>query len=150
LVAHILARWPERMITAGFGGSGVRETDEKLAEQAKALDPQGVDPEQDEARKKLLTWSNRDNQALEAVTKGRQAKPSTAPALDLTKAPFPVLAVNGEYDSPVSKTQRMARELRDFRNVIVPRRAHNSMTIPGHIPQAYIDAIASFIRANDP
>ena len=148
IVAHMLARWPERFITAGFGGSGVREDNEEAAKKAAELDPKGVDTQQDAARAVLLNRPDRDSVALEAVTKGRQAKPSTAPPLDLTKIDFPVLAVNGEFDAPYSKTVRMHRELKNFTNVVVPGRAHNSMTIPGYAPQAYVDAIAKFVRAN--
>jgi hypothetical protein len=56
------------------------------------------------------------------------------------------MAVNGEFDAPVSKTQRMARELKDFKAVILPGRGHNTVTSPGYIPQLYIDTLAEFIR----
>jgi pimeloyl-ACP methyl ester carboxylesterase len=148
LVAHIMARWPERFITAGFGGSGVQETDADLREKAAAADPKGTDPQQDEARAKLAARTDRDNEALKAVQEGRQARPSTAPPLDLTKIDFPVLGVNGEFDTPVSKTQRMARELRDFRAVILPGRGHNTITSPGYIPRLYLDTVCDFIRAH--
>jgi pimeloyl-ACP methyl ester carboxylesterase len=75
IVAHLMARRPDRFITAGFGGSGVRETDETLAAQAAAADPQGVDPDQDAGRAKLAARADRDNEALKAVQDGRQAKP---------------------------------------------------------------------------
>ncbi len=148
LVAHLMARWPDRFITAGFGGSGVPETDAALREQAAAADPKGIDPQQDEARAKLAARNDRDAAALKAAQDGRQAKPSTAPPLDLTRIDFPVLAVNGEFDTPVSKTQRMKRELKDFRSVILPGRGHNTVTSAGYIPQLYIDTIADFIRAH--
>ena len=82
------------------------------------------------------------------MTKGRQASPATTPPLDLTRIAFPVLAVNGEFDGPVSKTQRMARELRDFRSVVLPGRGHNTVTSAGYIPALYIDTLAEFIRAH--
>ena len=47
IVAHLLARHPDRFITASFGGSGVREEDEALAKQAAERDPKGHDPQQD-------------------------------------------------------------------------------------------------------
>lgn len=149
LVASLMARKPGLFITGSFGGSGVRETDETLAKKAAALDPQGTDPQQDEARAVLGKRPDRDSAALEAVTKGRQAKPSTAPPLDLSTITFPVMAVNGEYDLPVSKTQRLARELKDFRAVILPGRGHNTVTSPGYIPALYIDTLAGFIRSHD-
>src|SRR5580700_6557445 len=47
IVAHLMARHPDRFITAGFGGSGVREDDAALANQAAGLDPKGLDPRQE-------------------------------------------------------------------------------------------------------
>lgn len=148
LVASLMARRPDLFITGSFGGSGVRETDPALAAMAEALDPKGLDPQQDEARAKLAARPDRDAKALAAVTEGRQAQPSTAPALDLGKIVFPVMAVNGEFDGPISKTQRMARELEDFLAVILPGRGHNTVTSPGYIPALYITTLADFIRAH--
>jgi pimeloyl-ACP methyl ester carboxylesterase len=150
IVAHLMARHPGRFITAGFGGSGVRESDEVLAAQAAAADPQGLDPDQEAGRAKLAGRADRDNEALKAVQDGRQAKPSTAPELDLTAIAFPVLALNGEFDTPISKTQRLAREVRDFRAVILPGHGHNTVTTAGFTPRLYIDTVAGFIRDNDP
>jgi pimeloyl-ACP methyl ester carboxylesterase len=148
IVAHLMARHPDRFLTAGFGGSGVREDDEALAAKAAALDPQGVDPDQEAGRAKLAGRADRDNEALKAVQDGRLARPSTAPPLDLTTIGFPVLAVNGEFDAPVSKTQRMARELKDFRAVILPGHGHNTVTTAGFTPRLYIDTVAGFVRAH--
>ena len=150
LVAHLMARRPDRFITAGFGGSGVREDDEALREAAAALDPKGLDPDQDAGRAKLAAHPERDNEALKAVQDGRIAKPSTAPPLDLTTIGFPILAVNGEFDAPISKTQRMQRELKDFRAVILPGHGHNTVTTAGFTPRLYIDTVAGFVRENDP
>jgi pimeloyl-ACP methyl ester carboxylesterase len=150
LVAQLMARRPDLFITAGFGGSGVRETDEVLVGQAAARDPQGLDPNQDRGRATLAARADRDNEALKAVQDGRQATPSTAPPLDLTTIGFPVLAVNGEFDAPVSKTQRMQRELKDFRAVILPGHGHNTVTTAGFTPRLYIDTVAGFVRAHDP
>ncbi|HLK23231.1 MAG TPA: alpha/beta hydrolase [Caulobacteraceae bacterium] len=150
LVAQLMARRPDLFITAGFGGSGVRETDEALAAQAAERDPKGLDPDQDRGRAALAARPDRDNEALKAVQDGPQAKPSTAPPLDLTTIAFPVLAVNGEFDTPVSKTQRMQRELKDFRAVILPGHGHNTVTTAGFTPRLYIDTVAGFVRENDP
>ena len=126
----------------------MREEDEALAAQAAALDPKGVDPQQEAGRAKLAARAERDDAALKAVQDGRIARPSTAPPLDLTAIDFPVLAVNGEFDAPVSKTQRMARELKDFRAVILPGHGHNTVTTAGFTPRLYIDTVAGFIRAH--
>lgn len=149
LVAHLMARHPERFITAGFGGSGVRETDETLAAKAREMDPKGEDPQQEESRAQLLTRPGRDEVALQAVAEGRRANPGTAPTLDLTTIDFPVLAVNGEFDSPYSKTSRLQREVRNFRSVVLPGKAHNTAIMAGFIPQLYIDTIVEFITSHD-
>jgi len=150
IVAHLLARHPDRFICASFGGSGVREEDEALAKQATDLDPQGQDPQQAEGQRALRERADRDDVALECVQKGRQAKPSTAPPLDLTTIDFPIQAINGEFDAPVSKTQRLAREAKDFTNVILPGRSHNTVTTWPFTPRLYVDSIAGFVRAHDP
>ncbi len=150
IVAHLLARHPDRFITAGFGGSGVPETDEALKAEAAALDPQGLDPDQKAGQAALLARADRDNEALKAVQDGRLAKPSTAPKLDLGALDFPIQAVNGELDTPVSKTQRLAREATNFSAVVVPGRSHNTMTTWPFTPKLYLDSVAGFIRANDP
>jgi pimeloyl-ACP methyl ester carboxylesterase len=150
IVAHLMARHPERFISASFGGSGVREEDETLAKQAAEHDPKGHDPQQAEGQRTLRERADRDDVALECVQKGRQAKPSTAPRLDLTRIEFPIQAINGEYDTPVSKTQRLAREAKDFTNVILPGRSHNTVTTWPFTPRLYVDSIAGFVRAHDP
>jgi len=150
IVAHLLARHPDRFITASFGGSGVRETDEALAAQAAALDPKGHDPQQEAGQQALRDRADRDDAALKAVQDGRIAKPSTAPPLDLAALDFPIQAINGEFDAPISKTQRLAREAKDFTAVILPGRGHNTVTTAPFTPRLYIDAIAGFVRAHDP
>jgi pimeloyl-ACP methyl ester carboxylesterase len=150
IVAHLLARHPDRFITASFGGSGVRETDAALAAKAEALDPKGHDPQQEAGQKTLRERADRDDAALKAVQDGRIAKPSTAPPLDLAGLDFPIQAINGEFDAPVSKTQRLAREARDFTAVILPGRGHNTVTTFPFTPRLYIDSIAGFVRAHDP
>ena len=150
IVAHLMARHPDRFISASFGGSGVREEDEALAKQAAGLDPQGQDPQQAEGQRALRERADRDDVALECVQKGRQAKPSTAPPLDLATIDFPIQAINGEFDAPVSKTQRLAREAKDFTNVVLPGRSHNTVTTWPFTPRLYVDSIAGFVRAHDP
>jgi pimeloyl-ACP methyl ester carboxylesterase len=150
IVAHLLARHPDRFVTASFGGSGVRETDEALAAQAAALDPKGHDPQQEAGQKALLARADRDNAALKAVQDGRLGQPSTAPPLDLASLSFPIQAINGEFDAPISKTQRLQREAKDFTAVILPGRSHNTVTSFPFTPRLYIDSIAGFVRAHDP
>lgn len=150
IVAHLMARHPDRFITASFGGSGVRETDPALAAEAAERDPKGLDPQQDAGRAHLAGRADRDGEALRCVQEGREARPSTAPPLDLATIGFPVQAINGEFDAPVSKTQRMQRELKDFQSVILPGRGHNTVTTHPFTPRLYIDSIAAFVRSHDP
>ncbi|HEV2362942.1 MAG TPA: alpha/beta fold hydrolase [Caulobacteraceae bacterium] len=150
ILAHLMARHSERFLSASFGGSGVREEDEGLAAQATARDPQGHDPQQAAGQRALRERADRDDEALKCVREGRLAKPSTAPPLDLTAIAFPIQAINGEFDAPVSKTQRLAREARDFTNVVLPGRSHNTVTTWPFTPRLYVEAIAAFVRAHDP
>jgi pimeloyl-ACP methyl ester carboxylesterase len=150
IVAHLLARHPHRFISASFGGSGVRESDDALAAQAAALDPKGHDPQQEAGQAALRARADRDDAALKAVQDGRVAKPSTAPPLDVASLAMPIQAINGEFDAPVSKTQRLAREAKDFTNVVLPGRGHNTVTTHPFTPRLYIDSIAGFVRAHDP
>jgi pimeloyl-ACP methyl ester carboxylesterase len=150
IVAHLLARHPARFITASFGGSGVREEDETRAAEAAERDPKGHDPQQEEGQRTLRERADRDDVALKCVQDGRLAAPSTAPPLDLGSIGFPIQAINGEFDAPISKTQRLAREARDFTAVILPGRGHNTVTTFPFTPRQYIDEIAGFVRAHDP
>ena len=44
----------------------------------------------------------------------------------------------------------MQRELKNFRSVILPGKAHNTAIMAGYIPQLYIDTMVEFITANNP
>ncbi|HZZ89149.1 MAG TPA: hypothetical protein VFE13_12540, partial [Caulobacteraceae bacterium] len=133
-----------------FGGSGVREDDDALAAQAAERDPQGQDTQQEAGQRALRERADRDDVALKCVQDGRLAAPSTAPPLDLGSLDFPIQAINGEFDAPISKTQRLAREARDFTNVVVSGRGHNTMTTWPFTPPQYVEALAGFFRAHDP
>ncbi len=60
-----------------------------------------------------------------------------------------MLAINGEFDSPNSKTHRMQRELVNFKSVVLHGKSHLTAIMPGYIPKEYIDTLAAFIDAND-
>jgi pimeloyl-ACP methyl ester carboxylesterase len=146
IVAQLLAIKPERFITASFGGSGVPEIDEQYKAQVPKDNP-GPDPQESEASAKLRTSPDRDEEALTAV---RQSwNPSDRGKVDLTKIKFPVLAINGEFDSPNAKTHRMKRELANFTSVVLPGKSHLTAIMAGYIPQLYIDSLATFIDDND-
>lgn len=149
MTSQLMEAAPERFITAGFGGSGVGEKDEAARAKAAELDPKGEDPEQASALNNLQGRAGRDEEALKAVRAGRQAKPGVG-LQDLGRIAFPVIAINGEFDRPHSKTVRMKRELKNFKAVMLPGKAHNTAIQPAYIPRLYIDEMAAFIRANDP
>ncbi len=148
--ARLMASNPERFITATFGGSGIGETDDKMRATAAALDPPMPEPQGDEASafKHLRDSSAARTQAAAQAPK----PPAPRPALniDLKTIRFPVLAINGEYDRPYSKTQRLWRELANFQNVIIPKKNHvSAIMVGGPMPPEYIDALTKFIDAHD-
>ena len=136
----MLARHPARLLTAAFGGSGIFEYDEKLRAQAQAMDKPLPPPRDDEPA--IL-------KQLRAVGQARMRNIPTL-EIDLTKIEIPVLAINGEFDIPATKTQRMWRELADFRNVILAGHNHFSAAgFRGPLPSKYIDALVTFIDSHD-
>ena len=170
ITGRLLASDPERFITASFGGSGFRETDETLRAQAAAMDKPGTDPQEAEALRGLRIRSAMDNgmsreEAEKAAAAPRERRTRTAGAartsgaarttarrgnpIDLTKVTIPVLAINGEFDSPHSKTQRMWRELNDFTNVVLPGKSHLTAIVGGFIPDKYGESLVAFIDAGD-
>jgi pimeloyl-ACP methyl ester carboxylesterase len=146
ITLSLLARVPERFITAAFGGSGIPEVDpEWIAKLPK--DKEGADPQEQEARSKLQASPTRDQKALDAVRAGFAARRAS---IDLTAVTIPVLAINGEFDRPIAKTHRMKRELKNFKNVVLPGKSHLTAIMAGYIPNEYINSLVTFINANDP
>jgi pimeloyl-ACP methyl ester carboxylesterase len=160
IVGRLLTLIPDRFITASFGGSGIPETDPKW--QAKVPpDKQGRDPLEDEASHKLRIKHAMDNgMSREEAEKQAKAPPPARPRLgagarpplqiDLTKLNIPMLAINGEYDRPNAKTTRLAREVKNFKSVVLPGKSHLTAIAPGYIPKEYIETLVAFIDANDP
>jgi pimeloyl-ACP methyl ester carboxylesterase len=152
ITGQLLASHPDRFITAAFGGSGIGEADPDLRKQAAALDkampaPQGAEA----AAFKHL----RETVAAAAAAAGGSA-PGSSPAprqplqIDLSTITIPVFAVNGEFDSPHAKTQRMWRELGDFTNVILPGKNHMSAIAVGQpMDQQYLESLVAFINSHD-
>lgn len=147
IVTQLLDRHPERLLTAAYGGSGVREVDEERLKTLPA-DVEGHDPLDDEAREMLQASPTRDEEALAAIRAYPWAEGERA-AIDLQNVTLPVLAINGELDGFVAKTHRMQRELVDFTNVMLPGKAHLSAIEPGYIPDLYVEATVDFISAHD-
>jgi pimeloyl-ACP methyl ester carboxylesterase len=165
ITGRLLASHPDRFITASFGGSGIREEDEALAKQAAALDPEGTDPREAEALRGLRIRAAMDNGMSRAEAENIAHEPPRRPSssassgstvrraayeIDLTSVEIPVLAINGEFDRPYSKTQRMWRELNDFTNVVLPGKSHLTAIAYPYIPKEYEQSLVRFIDANDP
>jgi pimeloyl-ACP methyl ester carboxylesterase len=144
----LIATHPERFITAVFGGSGIQEVDEDLRKKAAAMDTPMPTPQGAQA----AAFQHLRERAA-ASRGGATTTPPVAPRplqIDLTKVTIPVLAINGEYDSPHAKTQRMSRELKNFSNVILPAKNHvGAIAVGGPMPQQYIDTLVDFIDAID-
>jgi pimeloyl-ACP methyl ester carboxylesterase len=145
MTGQLLAMIPKRFITAGFGGSGIAETEPKLRAQAQAMD-------------EALPKSQGEDAAGMARFRERvaQLRPANAPAaaptplqIDLTSLDIPILAVNGSFDSPYSKTQRLWREAHVFENVILEGKTHLTAISSNGAPRLYIESMVHFIDAND-
>jgi pimeloyl-ACP methyl ester carboxylesterase len=170
IVGRLLALVPDRFITAGFGGSGIRETDPAWTAKVPP-DKEGRDPQEDEASRNLrirramdlgMSREEAEKRAAEpprppgaATTAPAGPSPSaaprpTAPQIDLTKITIPVLAINGEFDRPYAKTYRMWRELQNFTNVILPGKSHLTAIAAPYMPKEYLESVVRFIDANDP
>ncbi len=152
ITGRLLASHPERFITAGFGGSGIYEEDEALREQAAALDPEMPEPEglAAAAYQRLRERAAAAREAAESSGESRRS--FRAPLdIDLASVTIPVIAINGEFDRPYSKTQRMWRELHNFKNVILPGRNHMTAIAVGvPMDETYVTEMVRFINANDP
>ena len=156
IIADLLARHPERFITASFGGSGIDEVDAEWVAKVRK-DKQGPDPQQADAiqkqrqnraaQLKLAGNPPPDPKALLALRKTfNSAKPTP---IDLTKIQIPVLAINGEFDRPNFKTARMQRELKNFKSVVLPGKGHLTAIQAGYIPPLYIESLVKFIDSID-
>lgn len=147
IVTQILAQHPERVITATYGGSGVREADPEWIAKLPP-DSEESDPEEEKARATLRSRPDRDEEALAAVRQypwpeGERGR------IDLTKVEVPVLAIVGELDSPNARLTRMKRELADFRYVILPGKSHLTAIMAGYIPELYAATFVEFINEHD-
>ncbi|MEW6206738.1 MAG: alpha/beta hydrolase [Acidobacteriota bacterium] len=164
IVGRLMALIPDRFITAGFGGSGIQETDPEWRAKL-PKDKEGRDPQEDEASARLRAkraadlgitveelakqLQQRQEQQRAALAAAARTQPA-GPQLDLTKITFPVMAINGEFDRPLAKTVRMHRELRNFTNVVLPGKSHLTAIMAGYMPQEYLETVVKFINANDP
>ena len=130
---ELLASDPERIITAGLGGAGLIERDGSLRTSAAALDP--LPPEGMAA-------------PLFGTVEGLAAVLDVD--IDVPSLAVPILCINGEYDRPYSKSQRLWREARTFLNVVLPGCDHLAACGFGApLPRAYLTATAGFIAMYD-
>jgi pimeloyl-ACP methyl ester carboxylesterase len=171
ITAQLLNDIPDRIVTAAFGGSGVRETDPEKAKAAEALDKKGTDPDEAAARRGLRIRAAMENGLSQAEAEKRadaQAQneaagtpqvaaapagmptPPPAPRVDLTQVKIPVIAIIGEYDAPNARTARMSRELSSFKLTVLPGKSHLTAIAAPYMPKQYTETLVAFIDANDP
>jgi pimeloyl-ACP methyl ester carboxylesterase len=159
ITSQLMARAPERFITAHFGGSGVREVEGSEFAKLVPPEPQGTAPLDAEARrlyearqKEQAAKAGVTNNPDDAANLSSQPVPAAVPrpALDLTKINFPVLAVVGEFDQPYARTHRLWREAPNFTRVILKNRGHLSSYMAGLAPELYRDSLVEFVTSNNP
>lgn len=152
ITGRLLASNPERFITAGFGGSGIYETDETVREQVATLDPEMPEAEGVAAAAYQRLRASAAAARAAAGSEGGASRSSFRVPLeiDLTTIDIPVIAINGEFDRPYSKSHRMWRELKNFTNVILPGRNHMTAIAVGvPMDEIYVREIVKFINAHD-
>jgi pimeloyl-ACP methyl ester carboxylesterase len=169
ITAQLLGLIPDRFITAAFGGSGIAEVDPEMRAKVPP-DKQGRDPQEEEASRTLRVHRAMDLGMSKEEAEKQAATPPpartgvgpgaaapaaapparTGPQLDLTKLNIPMLAINGEFDRPIAKTTRMAREVKTFTNVVLPGKSHLTAIMAGYMPKEYLESLVKFINSNDP
>ena len=148
IAGRLLASHPERFITAGFGGSGISETDPALREQAADRDPEAPPPTGVAAAAFSRLRERAASRTQDRTSGARRAAPPAT--IDLSTVTVPVIAINGEFDRPYSKTQRLWRELKIFQNVVLPGLNHmTAIMVGGPMPQQYLDSMVAFIDSYD-
>lgn len=156
MVGQLLGMIPDRFITAGFGGSGMTETDPELRAKATALDealPKATGDDavaMDRFRARVAAARPGGAPAGRGAAAPAAAPPAAASTVDLSKLSIPIMCVNGSFDNPYSKSLRLWREAKVFENVILPNRTHlTSIGVGAQTPKLYIDSIAAFINTYD-
>jgi pimeloyl-ACP methyl ester carboxylesterase len=154
ILAQLMARVPQRIITAAFGGSGVREPEELAAK----IPPDATGSDPDTAKIRALYTQRQAERAKLDEEQKKQGltgpKPGARPGpgraeVDLTTIGFPVLAIVGEFDTPNARTHRLWRELKNFQMIRLPGKEHLTSVYPDTIPKEYVDGLVRFITAND-
>lgn len=148
ITTQLLAHHADRFISATYGGSGIPETDPEMKLKVPADKP-GPDPLEAEASAKLRSLPQ-DAEALAAVRQNAAWSAPESREINLPGLTLPVMAIIGEYDRPQALTHRMAREIKDFRRVILPGKSHLTAIMQGYIPPLYVDSLVVFINEHDP
>ena len=145
LLTQILKSHPNRVITAIYGGSGVREVDPVWVSRIPD-DPETpeVDPAHPRPGERWATYPGFDRAALDAVSDYPWTEEQHA--IDLRTIDIPVLAIVGGYDRPNNRTHRMQRELKDFTRVVLPGETHGS----AHFNPKYTETLVEFVKAHTP
>jgi pimeloyl-ACP methyl ester carboxylesterase len=147
LTGQLLAMIPGRFITAGFGGSGLQETDPALRAQAAALD-EAAPKAQGEDAAAMERFRARVATILPAA--GATPASSAGSPVNVAALTIPILAINGSFDTPYAKTHRLWREAKIFQNVILPGKTHlTAVAVGGPMPPEYADAMSRFIDQFD-
>ena len=159
ITGQLMARAPERFLSAHFGGSGICEDADSAFAKMIPPDPQGTAPLDAEARR-LYQARAAAEAAKAGVSAGRaeasqlssQPVPAAVPRppLNLAAIAFPVLAVVGEFDNPYTRTHRLWREAPNFQRVSLRNRGHLSSYMAGIAPELYRDALTDFVVRNNP
>jgi pimeloyl-ACP methyl ester carboxylesterase len=143
ILTQVLAKHPERVITAIYGGSGVAETDPAWQAQVpKDPEPPAANAPNAPAGETWSRYPGYDRTALDAVQK-YPWKPEDR-AIDLTKVSIPVLALVGSLDRPNQRTHRLKRELKNFQLVVLTGETHGS----AHLNPHYTQTLLKFIEAH--
>ena len=153
MTGQLLGIAPQRFITAGFGGSGMTETDPELRAKAASMDEKLPKAEGQDAAA-MDRFRSRVAAARPTTAPAPNTSPvslnTAAPAVDLSKLRIPIIAINGAFDNPYSKTHRLWREAATFQNVILPGKTHfTAIAVGGPMPQQYIEATVKFIDSYD-
>jgi pimeloyl-ACP methyl ester carboxylesterase len=164
VMLQILAKAPHRFLTACFQGSGVSET----AEWRDRVPPDVPGRDPDEERANALVRARRAAKGEEVGNNLGERIARAAPravaavedmagrfqaqllGVDLKAIDFPVMAINGEYDRPNARTHRLAREVRDFTNLVLAGKGHLTAMMAGFIPPEYVEGYAAFVVRNNP
>jgi pimeloyl-ACP methyl ester carboxylesterase len=159
----LLARHPEKFITAHFGGSGVTETEEwrdkvpadltgEAADEQKARDSYNrIQAERGREVGNNAAAMRRTRSGDNAAAPAQRPTAPARPPVDLSNARhIPVLAVNGDHDRPIAKTHRLWREFYNFQNVVLPGKGHLSAVMAGFVPPEYVKALTDFVVAHNP